>query len=715
MPSVEMPPRDEPPDDQAQAALAVATTAALLRVNADPASIARDFEAAGRVDKALVCKALRRLGLKARTVRLRPGRLSLLPTPAIIRLKSGEWATLARVSSSAALYQIPGRPTEKVEPSELLGRLEPDVILVAWRVSAAAAQLRFGIGWFLPPLWRYRPEVGQILVVALVLQLLALGSPLLFQIIMDKVLPHHALTTLNVVAGGMVGIAVFEAVLGWLRSYLTAHTASRLDVELGIRLYEHLTRLPLAYFQTRPVGQTVARVRELDTIREFLTGAALSLLLDVAFSVIAFALLCWYSLRLAAVVALAMVAYFVISVLISPLLRRQVENLFERAATNQSFLVESVSGAETVKAMALEPNMRHAWEGNLAGYVSQGFRLAMLGTGGTTAVTLVSKLSTVGILWLGVGEVHDNRLSIGALIAFNMIAGQLTAPVMRLAQMWQQFQQVRVGIERLGDILNTPVEPGSEAGGPALPRLTGRITFDHVNFRYTADAPTVLHDLSLDIEPGTVLGIIGQSGSGKSTIAKLVQRLHVPMTGRVLVDGHDLALVDPAWLRRQIGVVLQDSFLFNRSVRENIAVSRPQMNMDQVIGAARLAGAHEFILELPHGYDTILEERGTNLSGGQRQRIAIARALATDPRILILDEATSALDYESEAAFQQNLRSIAQGRTVVIIAHRLSAVAQAQRIIGLDRGRIVEDGSPEQLLASGGMFARLHAWQGGVR
>jgi subfamily B ATP-binding cassette protein HlyB/CyaB len=689
----------------------VCTVAALHRIHGDPGTIARDFQAAGGADPALVCRAVRRLGLKARVARLRPRRLATMPTPAIVRFTSGDWATVGKASAEAVLYQIPGQAPSQLEPAEFVARVGPEVVLVTWRVTGAIAHFRFGIGWFLPPLWKYRFQIAEVLLASVVLQLLALGSPLLFQVVMDKVLPFKTATTLNVVAVGLLGIAAFEAVIGWLRTYLTSHTASRLDVELGTRLYDHLLRLPLAYFQTRPAGQTVARIRELDTIREFLTSAALTVALDIVFSGLAFALLCWYSLRLAVVVGLSVGAYFLISLAFGTPLRRQVEQLFERAATNQSFLVESVAGAETVKALAVEPLMRHFWEGHLAGYVAQGFRLAMLGTTGMTLVTLVSKATTVGILWLGVHEVHGNRMSIGGLIAFNMIAGQMTSPVLRLAQMWQQFQQMRVGIERLGDILNSPVEPGTESRTQTLPAIVGRVTFDHVRFRYGPDTPTVIHELTLEIEPGTVVGVIGRSGSGKSTLAKLLQRLHVPTAGRILIDGHDLALANPAWLRRQIGVVLQDNFLFHKTVRENIALARPQLGMEGVIGAAQLAGAHEFILELPHGYDTVLEERGSNLSGGQRQRIAIARALATDPRILILDEATSALDYESEAIFQGNLRRIASGRTVMIIAHRLSTVARADRILGLEKGRVVEDGSPAELLQRGGLFAQLHASQ----
>jgi subfamily B ATP-binding cassette protein HlyB/CyaB len=326
----------------------------------------------------------------------------------------------------------------------------------------------------------------------------------------------------------------------------------------------------------------------------------------------------------------------------------------------------------------------------------------------------VSKLVTAGVLFFGAKLVIDGSLSVGELVAFNMLAGRVSAPVLRLAQMWQDFHQARLSVARLGDILNTPAEPTFNPGRAALPAIRGDITFEHVTFRYRIDGPEVLHDVSFRVPAGQIVGIVGPSGSGKSTLAKLIQRLYVPESGRVLVDGVDLAVVDAAWLRRQLGVVLQENVLFNRSVRDNIALADPAMPIEQVIAAARLAGAHEFILELPEGYDTIVGERGSSLSGGQKQRIAIARALITNPRILIFDEATSALDYESERVIQQNMQEIAKGRTVFIIAHRLSTVRRTDRIITIDAGRIVEDGTHDDLIKTGGRYASLYRLQAGI-
>jgi subfamily B ATP-binding cassette protein HlyB/CyaB len=406
--------------------------------------------------------------------------------------------------------------------------------------------------------------------------------------------------------------------------------------------------------------------------------------------------------------------YVALSVGITPLFRARLDEKFNRGAENQAFLVESVTGVETLKSMAVEPQMQRRWEEQLAGYVTSSFRVLSLGNWASQGVQLISKLVTALTLYFGARLVIDGALTVGELVAFNMLAGRVAQPVLRLAQLWQDFHQARLSIARLGDILNTAPEPAYLPGRAALPAINGAITFDHVTFRYRLDGPEVLRDVSLQVPPGQVIGIVGPSGSGKSTLTKLVQRLYVPESGRILIDGVDLGMVDVAWLRRQIGVVLQENFLFNRSIRDNIALADPSLPMERVIAAAKLGGAHDFILELPQGYDTIVGERGASLSGGQRQRIAIARALVTNPRILIFDEATSALDYESERIIQDNMHKIAHGRTVLIIAHRLSTVRRADRILTLERGRLIEDGSHDELIRHNGRYANLHRLQAGI-
>ena len=642
-------------------------------------------------------------------------RLAKTPLPAIAVLRDGGFLILGKVGEAEALVQHPLSPRPALmKRAELEAIWDGRLILMTRRSGLLDLSRRFDITWFVGAIHKYRRLLGEVLVASFFLQLFALVSPLFFQVVIDKVLVHRSLSTLDVLIIGLVAISVFETVLGILRTYLFAHTTNRIDVELGARLFRHLVALPIAYFQARRVGDLVARVRELENIRNFLTSSALTLVIDLFFAFVFVAVMFFYSPLLTGVVLAAFPVYIAISAAATPLFRRRLDEKFKRGAENQAFLVESVTGIETLKAMAVEPQMQRRWEEQLAGYVAASFRVTSLGNTSSQVVQLVSKLVTAATLYFGAMLVIDGSLSVGELVAFNMLAGRVTAPVLRLAQIWQDFHQARLSVARLGDILNTTPEAAFKPTRAALPAIRGDVAFEHVTFRYRIDGAEVLHDVNLAVPAGQVVGIVGASGSGKSTFAKLIQRLYVPESGRVLVDGVDLAMVDTAWLRRQVGIVLQDNILFNCSVRENIALADPAMPMEKIVAAATLAGAHEFILELQDNYDAIIGERGSSLSGGQRQRIAIARALATDPRILIFDEATSALDYESERVIQQNMDSIAKGRTVFIIAHRLSTVRTADRIITIDRGRVVEDGTHDELIRTGGRYATLFRLQGGL-
>ena len=655
------------------------------------------------------------LGLKARAWRTSWSRLATTPLPAIASLRDGGFLVLAKAGEDKVLVQSPQtyRPVLMTR-EEFLAVWDGGLILMARRAGLSDMTRRFDITWFLGAVHKYRHLLGEVLVASFFLQMFALVSPLFFQVVIDKVLVHQSLSTLDVLVIGLLAIATFETALGILRTYLFAHTTNRIDVELGARLFRHLLALPMAYFQARRVGDSVARVRELENIRNFLTSSALTLVIDLFFAFVFLAVMFFYSPLLTAIVLGSFPFYIAISAGVTPLFRRRLNAKFQRGAENQAFLVESVTGIETLKAMAVEPQMQRRWEEQLAGYVSASFRVLSLGNTASQGVQLVNKFVTAGVLYFGAKLVIEGGLSVGELVAFNILASRVSAAVLRLAQIWQDFHQARLSIQRLGDILNTTAEPTYAAGRARLPAIRGSIKFDHVMFRYRIDGQQVLHDVSFEVPAGQTVGIVGPSGSGKSTFAKLVQRLYVPESGRVLVDGMDLAMADPAWLRRQIGVVLQENVLFNRSVRENIALADPAMPMERVVAAARLAGAHDFILELTEGYDTIIGERGSTLSGGQRQRIAIARALVTDPRILIFDEATSALDYESERIIQQNMREIAKGRTVLVIAHRLSTVRTMDRIVTLERGRVVEDGTHDTLIKTGGRYASLHLLQAGI-
>ena len=682
-------------------------------VGADAEQIRHRFGDDIGVQEMLRCA--KEFGLKARVYRSKWQRLANTPLPGIAVLRDGGYLLLGKAGEDQVLVQNPSLPRPMLmSRAEFEAIWDGQLVLMTRRAGLTELSRRFDISWFLGAIHKYRHLLGEVLAASFFLQLFALVSPLFFQVVIDKVLVNRTLSTLDVLVIGLVAISLFETILGILRTYLFSHTTNRIDVELGARLFRHLLALPISYFQARRVGDSVARVRELENIRNFLTSSALTLVIDLFFTLVFVAVMFLYSPLLTAIVVGAFPFYVGISVCATPFFRERLNEKFARGAENQAFLVESVTGVETLKAMAVEPQMQRHWEEQLAGYVNASFRVISLGNTASQTVQFINKLVTAGVLFFGAKLVIDGSLTVGELVAFNILAGRVSAPVLRLAQMWQDFHQARVSVARLGDILNTPAEPTFSPGRAALPAIRGDVVFEHVTFRYRIDGPEVLHDVSFSVPAGQVVGIVGPSGSGKSTLAKLIQRFYVPESGRVLVDGTDLAVVDSTWLRRQVGVVLQEDILFNRSIRDNIALAQPATPIESVIAAATLAGAHDFILELPEGYDTVVGERGGSLSGGQRQRIAIARALLGEPRILIFDEATSALDYESERIVQRNMSLMATGRTVFVVAHRLSTVRFADRILTLDRGRLIEDGTHDELVRRGGRYATLYRIQGGI-
>lgn len=652
--------------------------------------------------------AAKHLGLKTGVLKTQWSKLPGTPFPAIAKRTDGRYVVLAKIDGEKVLIQDPVEKRPLVLSREQFeSAWTGELLLFAKRANLRQQDLKFDFAWFIPAIVKYRKFLGEVLVASFFLQLFALLTPLFTQVVIDKVLVHKGFTTLYVLAIGMVTLAIFDATLGGLRTYLFSHTTNRIDVGLGAQLFRHILALPLAYFEARRVGDTVARVRELEQIRHFLTSHSVTVVLDLFFSLVFVGVMWFYSPILTVVVMASLPLYAVLSIAITPSIRARLHEKFNRGAENQSFLVEAISGIQTVKAMAVEPPLLRKWEEQLAGYVRASFRATSLITVAGQIAGCIQKITTVAVLWAGAYQVIGGDLSIGQLIAFNMLSAQVTNPLLRLVNLWQEFQQVGISVQRLGDLLNTQPEPSYNPNRTTLPQVAGEVVFEGVTFRYRPDSSEVLRKVSFTVGAGRVIGIVGRSGSGKSTIAKLIQRLYVPERGRILVDGVDLAQVDPAWLRRQVGVVLQENFLFNCSVRDNIALTDPGLSMEQVIQAAKLAGAHEFILELSDGYDTIVGEHGCSLSGGQRQRIAIARALVANPRILIFDEATSALDYESEAVIQRNMMKICQGRTVFIVAHRLSTVRPAHRIYVVEKGEIAEEGSHEELLRVNGFYARL--------
>jgi subfamily B ATP-binding cassette protein HlyB/CyaB len=693
---------------------ALALLLSVHQIAVDPVQLRHELGHANSLSPAdIVRLARRQSGARAKSVSVLPGRLSSQPLPALASGPEG-WFIIGRLVEDGVLIQRPGLQVEKVDRAALDALWDGGLVLVTTRESPGLQGKRFDLTWFIPQIVRYRRLIGEVLLITFTLNLLGLAAPLLFQNVIDKVLAHNALSTLNVLAFGFVAISLWETMFGWIRSRLYSETSQKIDVELGARLFRHLLALPLSYFEKRRVGDTVTRVRQLETIREFLTTASLTVLVDPLFTIVFMIAMVIYSPALFAIVAVSLVGYVVVSLCVTRPLRERIEDKFERGAASNALLVESVTGIQTVKASAVEPQWQDRWERQLAAYSAASLRVTNLGSTGSQAVELISKLTFAAILFFGAKAVIGGTLTVGGLVAFNMFAQRVSGPVIRMAQLWQDFQQVRISVERLGDILNHPVEPQASSRVD-MPPMKGAVRFEKVRFRYGPDGPAAVDDVSLSIAPGQSIGIVGSSGSGKSTLTKLLQRLYVAESGRVLIDGIDVSQLDPAWLRRQIGVVLQENILFNRSIRENIALVSPAMPFERVMRAAQLAGAHEFILQQPQGYDTPIVERGVNLSGGQRQRIAIARALVTDPRILILDEATSALDAESEEIIRRNLKAISKGRTLLVIAHRLSAVRDCDRIVAIEKGRIVEGGTHDELLALGGRYAELHRRQSGLQ
>ncbi|MBS9425813.1 type I secretion system permease/ATPase [Photorhabdus caribbeanensis] len=656
-----------------------------------------------------LCRCARWIGLRARHIATDMSRLDTLPLPILLDTEQG-WLVLEKIEGElVTLYQPSTGKTCRYPRTVLANHWQGSAVLLAETTEPPKRQ-RFGFGWFVPSIRKHVSQFRNVILVSLMLQVIALVTPILFENVIDRVLVSRSLSSLQVLGIAMLTLALFEPVYGFLRSWLFANLASKVNSELSSRLYQHLTSLPTGYFQQRQTGEIIARVREMSQIRQFLTGSALTIVLDLAFVGLFIAVMFFYTTELTWLVLGSLALYFLFWLCIGPVLRARVLREYELGADNTAFLTESVTGIETIKTSATEAGFLHRWERQLSAFVRASFRAKVVGILAGQGIDLIQKLTSALLLWWGVTLVMEGKLSPGELVAFNMLSEHVTQPILRLAQVCQDFQHTLISLRRIGDILDEEGESGN-GGLASVPKLQGRVSFKGVRFRYDKDGQEVLRNLNLEIHPGEFVGITGPSGSGKSTLARLLQRLYVPQHGQVLVDGIDLAIADPVALRRNMSIVLQESVLFAGTIAENIRLCRPQASDAEVHEAATLAGADSFIKALDRGYETQVGERGGQLSGGQRQRIALARALLTNPGILLLDEATSALDYESEAAVMANLQRIAQGRTVISVAHRLNTLRHAQRILVIDQGQVVEQGSHEQLLALDGLYARLWSLQ----
>ena len=685
--------------------IAIEIAARIHSVPMDLQSVRKKYFVERELSPEEMIRILRDHGFKARHRRIAGlEELKGYPLPQILLAPEGGYHVLIGMKEGKCLIFDTGQKAiREVDEENLKGIWAGEV--VALRPRFRQTEFASSFKWLFMEFFRFRSIFYEVVGASFFIQSFGLVTPLFIQVIIDKVLPHHAVSTLQVVAAAFLAVVVFESFMNFLRNYLLYHTANKVDAGLGARVYRHLLSLPYRYFETRRVGTIIARVRELENLRQFMTNVSLTVLLDTVFSVVFIVIMALYSPALTLLVLGFVAVIALVSFVATPHIKARLDEKFHKGAMAQSFLVESITGIQTVKSMALEGKMVRNWENHLGDYIQSAFNLANVGNVAVTASQALQKLMTLAVITFGVGLVFDNALSVGQLIAFQMFASQLSGPVLRLVHMWQDFQQAKLSLERIGDIVNTPSEV--TGGSVSLRDLKGSIVLKDVKFRYAHDGPLVLDGVSIAIQPGEMIGIVGRSGSGKSTVAKLVQRLYHPQEGVIAVDGIDLRHMDPLFLRYRIGMVPQDCFLFSGTIRENIAMAMPDADMDRVIAAARIAGAHEFISEMPLGYDTYVEERGVSMSGGQRQRIAIARALITNPRIVIFDEATSALDYESERAIKSHLGHIRKGRTVILIAHRLNMMKDCDRILVFDRGRIVEAGDHASLMKKGGLYAHL--------
>jgi subfamily B ATP-binding cassette protein HlyB/CyaB len=651
------------------------------------------------------------MGLSSQLVKVPATAVCRLQTPALTRWQDS-FAVLYKLTEHEVVLAVPEVGIVRQKPAAFLKTWGSEGEVLLLKATKNTPQKRFGLRWFLPSIKRYRKVLLEVLLASMFVQIFGLVNPLATQVIFDKVLVQNSVDTLSVMGIFLVGVAAVEAVLSSLRTYLFVDTTNRIDLSLGTEVINHLLRLPLSYFERRPVGELAIRVNEMENIRQFLTGTALTVVLDAVFSVVYLLVMVFYSPVLT-LVALATVPLFaLLTLFVSPLIRQQARTKAERNAATHSYLVEVLAGVQTMKAQNLELRSRWQWQERYARYVSAGFKSVITSTTAGAVSSFLEKLSSLLVLWVGAYLVLQGTLTLGQLVAFRILANYVTNPLLRLIQLWQSFQETALSLERLGDI----IDANQEADAPdshhiLMPSIQGAVKYSNVAFSFGQGGNLQLCNINLDIPAGTFVGIVGQSGSGKSTLTKLLPRLYELKSGQISIDNYDISKVELYSLRRQIGMVLQDTLLFDGTIRENIALSNPDADDEQIIAAAQTAFAHDFIMALPNGYNTRVGERGSALSGGQRQRIAIARTILQNPQLLILDEATSALDYNAERQVCLNLAETMRGRTFFFITHRLNTIRNADVILMMDQGAIVERGTHSELMALKGRYYCLYQQQ----
>ena len=651
------------------------------------------------------------MGLHASGAKVPPTLCTRINVPCLMAWDEG-FGVVVQSNANGMLMAHPTLGWVELSPEQILEAAPDGFEVILVDRTSTTPEAKFNFSWFIPAIRRYRSSLLLVLGSSFVVQLFTLANPLLIQVIIDKVISQRSLDTLQVLGIALVGVTIFEGVLGSLRTFLFADTTNRIDMRLGSEVIDHLLRLPVGYFDRRPVGELGTRVAELEKIRNFLTGEALTTTIDAAFSVIYILVMAIYSWVLTLVALLVVPLQVVITLIGAPLFRRQFRQSAEENAKTQSHLVEVLTGIQTVKAQNVEIVSRWKWQERYGRYISRTFEKTITGTALGQLGQVLQKLSQLMVLWVGASLVLEGQLTLGQLIAFRIISGYVTQPLLSISTIWQRIQELRVSFERLADIVDTPEESTDlDKAKIPLPPIEGKVEFRNIQFRFNQNTPQVLKSINLSIPSGTFVGVVGQSGSGKSTLMKLLPRLYSPTEGNILIDNYDIDKVELYSLRRQIGIVPQEPLLFTGSVSDNIALTDPNASSEEIAKAAQIACAHEFIMGLPYGYSTVLGERGANLSGGQRQRLAIARTLLANPKLLVMDEATSALDYDTERRVCQNLRETLVGSSVFFVTHRLSTVRQADLIVMMHHGAIVETGTHEELIALQGRYYTLYRQQ----